>query len=56
MKHHLIKVTYETRTFIIDIACTIIVIVKKVTSMAYSFIVLKVILLHKAKKWHIYKK
>ena len=50
MRHHLIKVTYETRTFIIDIACTIIV-----TSMAYSFIVLKVILLHKAKKWHILK-
>ena len=29
MKHHLVKVTYETRTFVIDIACTIVVSVKK---------------------------
>ena len=29
MRHHLTKVTYETRTFIIDIACTIVVSVKK---------------------------
>ena len=31
MRHHLVKVTYATRTFIIDIACTIVVGVKKVT-------------------------
>ena len=31
MSHHLVNVTYEARTFIIDIACTIVVIVKLVT-------------------------
>ena len=29
MRHHLVKVNYETRTFVIDIACTIVVSVKK---------------------------
>ena len=28
MRHHLVKVTFETRTFVIDIACTIVVSVK----------------------------
>ena len=31
MRHHLVEVTYETRTFVIDIACTIVISVKKVT-------------------------
>ena len=31
MRHHLVKVTSETRTFVIDIACTIVFNVKKVT-------------------------
>ena len=30
MRHHLVKVTYDTRTFVIDIACIIVVSVKKV--------------------------
>ena len=29
MRHHLVKVTYETRTFVIDITCNIVVSVKK---------------------------
>ena len=29
MRHHLVEVTYETRTFVIDIACTIVVSIKK---------------------------
>ena len=33
------RYTYETRTFVIDIACTIVVSVKQFTKMTYSFLV-----------------